>query len=425
MSFPPRIAIIGAGPVGLEAALYARLRGYEVTVYERGILADHVRQWGHVTMFSPFGMNSSEWGRQAITDGGGELPHSDAILTGHEFFRQYLEPLSRLSLVAAHIRERSAIGMIGRRDSLKGERIGDPDRGAEPFRLTLPAFQEQLEADVVLDCSGTFGQHNYLGAGGLPCPGESNGPRPGLDGDDVITSHERVLATRHSIEYRLPHILAPGSSGYEDVTTLVIGGGYSAATNVVALSRLHSVRSQTRVIWLTRRAGERPVHRIPADALPERDHLAAQANQLALAQNSIVEWQPRSVVRRLEPPRGAGQRWGVWIQSLVDDRIRRQDVDRIIANVGFRPDHRMYEELHVHQCYATQGPMKLAAKLLGETSADCLAQTSHGAEVLRNPEPNFYILGMKSYGRRSNFLIQVGLQQIVGVFSLIKQDWDL
>ena len=65
--------------------------------------------------------------------------------------------------------------------------------------------------------------------------------------------------------------------------------------------------------------------------------------------------------------------------------------------------------------------MKLAAKLLGETSADCLDQISHGPDVLRNPEPDFYILGAKSYGRNSNFLIQVGLRQIVDVFNLIDE----
>ena len=98
----------------------------------------------------------------------------------------------------------------------------------------------------------------------------------------------------------------------------------------------------------------------------------------------------------------------------------RLTVDRIIANVGYRPDRSIYEELHIHECYATQGPIKLAAKLLGETSSDCLAQTSHGSDVLKNPEPNFFILGSKSYGRNSNFLLRVGHQQIREVFAMLK-----
>ena len=45
--------------------------------------------------------------------------------------------------------------------------------------------------------------------------------------------------------------------------------------------------------------------------------------------------------------------------------------------------------------------MKLAAALLGARGGDCLAQTSHGAETLANPEPGFFILGAKSYGRNT------------------------
>ena len=37
---PARIAVLGAGPIGLEAALYARFLGYDVDVYERGKVAD-------------------------------------------------------------------------------------------------------------------------------------------------------------------------------------------------------------------------------------------------------------------------------------------------------------------------------------------------------------------------------------------------
>ncbi|HKD37575.1 MAG TPA: FAD-dependent oxidoreductase, partial [Pirellulales bacterium] len=43
---PARIAVLGAGPIGLEAALYARYLGYEVDVYERGRVAEHLLQWG-------------------------------------------------------------------------------------------------------------------------------------------------------------------------------------------------------------------------------------------------------------------------------------------------------------------------------------------------------------------------------------------
>ena len=53
---PKRIAVIGAGPIGLEAALYAARAGFVVDVFERGRVAEHMLQWGHVRLFSPFGL---------------------------------------------------------------------------------------------------------------------------------------------------------------------------------------------------------------------------------------------------------------------------------------------------------------------------------------------------------------------------------
>jgi hypothetical protein len=71
--------------------------------------------------------------------------------------------------------------------------------------------------------------------------------------------------------------------------------------------------------------------------------------------------------------------------------------------------------------------MDLAAALLKHAGADCLTVPAQGAATLRNPEPNFFILGAKSYGRSSNFLLRNGFEQVREVFTLItgKADLDL
>jgi hypothetical protein len=69
--------------------------------------------------------------------------------------------------------------------------------------------------------------------------------------------------------------------------------------------------------------------------------------------------------------------------------------------------------------------MALATALLTATlaapaaSGDCLSQVAHGAETLRTPEPGYYILGAKSYGRNPNFILPVGRTQIEEVSSLL------
>ncbi len=63
--------------------------------------------------------------------------------------------------------------------------------------------------------------------------------------------------------------------------------------------------------------------------------------------------------------------------------------------------------------------MNLAAALLGSAGGDCMAVASHGPDTLRNPEPGFFILGAKSYGRNSQFLLRVGWQQVDDVFETL------
>ncbi|MDP9005895.1 MAG: hypothetical protein M3N15_03120, partial [Actinomycetota bacterium] len=94
-------------------------------------------------------------------------------------------------------------------------------------------------------------------------------------------------------------------------------------------------------------------------------------------------------------------------------------VDKVLALTGYVGDQSLYRQLQVHECYATAAPMDLSAALLGGAGGDCLAQVSHGPDVLRNPEPNFFILGMKSYGRVNQYLMRIGWEQVDDVVTLL------
>ena len=176
---PATIAILGAGPIGLEAALYARFLGYEVTLYEKGRVADHVRQWGHVTLFTPFHMNSSSLGRSAIETQAPDapLPKSDAHLTGQQWVEEYLTRLTQVDLLRGNIREATEVLAVGKEGFLKSELVSHEER-CEELQLVLTrnaAGEEQWQQfDIVIDTTGTFGVPNHLGPGGLPAAGESS-----------------------------------------------------------------------------------------------------------------------------------------------------------------------------------------------------------------------------------------------------------
>ena len=395
-----RITIIGAGPIGLEAALFAAQNGFEVSVLERGHVADNVRAWGHVRLFSPFAMNISPWGRVALEESGyAKIPADNALLTGSEFAEHYLIPLSQHSRLVGVVRENTEVTAIGRADCWKGDLAG-ASRQESPFRILVRSQkgEELIESDFVLDCSGTYPNHNWLGAGGIPCPGE--------------TENQQQLI------WALPDVAGSSRERFRGKRTLVVGSGYSAATMVVALADLAHESPGTTAVWLTRSSRKLPIEELLGDQLTDRAELTRRANGLAAGQGGAVEWSPDSVVQSLEKT-AAGFRVTVETKANGDCRHERLCVDEIVAQVGYRPDRSLYEELQVHECYATQGPIKLAAALLGESSNDCLTQTCPGPETLTNPEPGFFILGAKSYGRSSQFLLRVGIEQIENIFSLI------
>lgn len=393
----PQIAILGAGPVGLEAALAAAERGHRFTVYERDPhVAAAVREWGHVRMFSPWKMNVSERMRRRLERAGCPPPRGEACPTGDELVGRVLEPLAATPELAANLRLGTRVVAVGREGWLKHEAIGAPKRAARPFRLLLEdgAGRERVErADVVLDCTGTYGHPNALGDGGIPAPGE------------------RELEDR--IERRIPDI-AGGGEMWAGKTVLLVGAGHSAQTAARDLAELARSRPGTRVIWALRKR-EPSWGAVPEDPLPERARLTARARELASGAEPGIETRRGVRVDALER---RGDRVAVRLRH-GDGRTETVEVDRVLSLTGYVGDHRLYRQLQVHECYATSGPMKLAAALLADGEADCLAQTSHGPETLVNPEPNFFILGIKSYGRTNTFLLTVGWSQVDEAFGTL------
>lgn len=392
-----RIAVIGAGPVGLEAALYAAALGHQVDVYERGPVGAAVRRWGHVRLFSPFAMNHSPLAAAALARAGVPVPAGDAYLTGAGYVDAFLAPLARTAELDGRVHAHTRVVAIGREGLGKQHLIGGP-RERHRFRLLLEgqAGERIAQADLVLDCAGSYGNHNWLGDGNIPAPGE------------------RAAADR--IDYLLVDLAGDAAGRYRGRRVLLVGAGQSAATSLDGLLALEG----TRVIWVARTDRRPPLPEVAGDSLPERARLARQANFLASGADPRVAYRGATAVAALALEGDA-----VAVTLRGPHGTERVTADRILAHVGYRPDPELHRELQIHQCYATDGPMKLAASLLASAGGDCLAQTPAGPEVLRNPEPGYYVLGAKSYGRNSAFLIRLGLEQVRDVFTLISGRPDL
>ncbi len=392
------LAILGAGPVGLEAALAAADAGLAFTVYEAGpAVGEHVRQWGHVALFTPWDLSISPRMARHLGDAGLEVPSGPACPTGDELVRRLLEPLGRLPELAPYIRLGTRVEAVGRQGLLKHEEIATAARASRPFRLLLTSPQgveEEAAADVVLDCTGTYGHPNCLGDGGIPAPGE------------------RGLAGR--IEHHLPSFTAEARDG-GGTSVLLVGAGASAQTAARGLAELARQAPGTQVTWVVR--SPKPTWgAVPDDPLPARAELVDQARRLAGGASAAVDARLGATVRHLVSDDGHVR------ATLADGGSGRTEdvtVDRILALTGYVGDNHLYRQLQVHECYATDAPIQLSAALLGAAGGNCLDQVSHGVDVLRNPEPNFFILGAKSYGRNNQFLLRVGWDQVSEVMDVL------
>jgi len=393
----------------LELALGASKRGIAVELFElASSCAGHVQSYEFVKLFSPWAINMTDAGREALRDLGMALPDEEAFPTGREYLDGYLQPLLDACKQNPYfqVHFESEVVAIARGTLLKGESIGGGDmcmpknkplckrqRRETPFRLLVRQGENERffdGFDFVADCSGSYKGDfaNWAGAGGVPAVGERS---------------LRASGRLHTI---IPHVLGAQRERFAKRRTLVVGTGMSAATTIKNLSELASKEEGTSILWTTRRSGD-PFTVIEDDVLPQRKALCEMGNSAARSELPGVEYIAGAVVTAIE--RTPDDRLRVTLETPEGEH--KAEVDEFVGNCGFRPDMSLYQELQVHTCYASDGPIKLAATLLGG-SGDCLKQVAAGVDTLKSPEPGFFILGHKSYGRSSAFLLKIGHEQV-------------
>ena len=396
------LAVIGAGPIGLEAAAAALDRGFDVHVFEQGEVGAHPIAWGHVRMFTPWRMNVGPAAAARLARARWTAPDPEQCPTGAELADRLLRPLAALPELEPRVHAHAQVVHASRRGALK--RDGD-GRREHPFRLLVrdPGGRESfLHAHSLIDASGVYARPNWAGDGGIPA------------------RNELYLAPQMS--YHVDDVLGARRARYAGRRALVIGGGASAATSVVALAELAAQAPGTTAAWVTRQPLERLLPEIADDPLPERRALYRRAREIARGGSAAVTHVGGAMVDGFEF-NSATHRYRA--NLTIGGLPRVEEADEVLVNAGFGPDDSIYRELQVHECYATRGPMKLAAALAGSKARDCLDTPVFGEEALRNPEPGFYILGHKSYGRSSNFLLETGYRQVADVIAALAREIEV
>ncbi|MSP61417.1 MAG: NAD(P)/FAD-dependent oxidoreductase [Myxococcales bacterium] len=374
-----RLIVVGAGPIGLFAALAAAERGFAVTVLERGQVGAALRRWGEARLFSPLAMNLPPGARALL----GDLPPDDALLTGPEMAARVLEPLARTPLLVGRVLTAHTVVAIGRARMNRTDYADHPLRAERPFRLLVdtPEGERTFEAEAVLDASGVYGQPLALSAGGLPARGER------AVGDRLI----RDLGGLHQRRADL-----------RGKRVLLVGHGHSAAHAVALLDCLAREAPGTHAVWATRSLARRPCVEVADDPLPERQRVAAAANALAADPPGHLTVERRATVAAIA-------REGAALRVTLSGE-RAVTVDAIVALTGYRPDLSFLSELAIEIAPSTEGAARLTRAISSIT--DCLAVPKVVARDLASGEPGFHLVGAKSYGRSRTFLIKTGLAQL-------------
>ncbi|HAV35027.1 MAG TPA: flavoprotein [Massilia sp.] len=393
------VAVLGAGPVGLAAAAHLIERGLSPMVLEAGpAVGTNLATYRHVRLFSPWQYNIDKAARRLLQAQGWHAPADDALPTAGELLDDYLAPLAATSAIAASLRLGHRVTAVTR---LGFDKVKTRGREGAPFLIRVETAEgpRQYLASAVIDATGTWSHPNPLGADGIPALGEA------------------ALAAR--IDYGMPDVLGAAREHFAGRRVLVVGAGHSAAGVLLALAQLAKDHRGTSIVWATRGSQlARVFGGGAADGLQARGQLGMRlkalrdAGGLALHENFRID-ELLEVEGRIH------------VLGEARDGVTPviQGIDRIVCAAGARPDLALTRELRVRHDPWLESTDALAP-LIDPNEHSCGTVRPHGHRELAHPEPGYYAVGAKSYGRAPNFLMATGYEQVRSVVAALAGEME-
>ncbi|GAB6989793.1 NAD(P)-binding domain-containing protein [Paenibacillus pini] len=390
------VAIIGAGPVGLAAAAELVSRNQSFILLEAGpAVSQHIREWGHVHLFSPWQYNVNKAAESLLNKYGWNTPPADELPLGNEIVTQYLEPLAELPEIKPFILLNSKVIAVSKQDT---DKMKSANREQQPFVLYVESEgkTKRIVARAVIDASGTWSNPNPLYASG------------------VWTKEERAL--KEHIFYGIPEINKENQLKYKGKRVAVVGSGHSAINTLLDLATLKEANPETELYWILRKRNVEVAYGGEEnDQLEARGELGRRIHQLVHL-NQIKVYTPFRIKELIQT--------GHQVQisgTLQGEYTQISEIDQIIVNTGSRPDFSILKEIRLSIDPTTES-VEALAPLIDPNLHSCGTVRPHGQKELQHHEKDFYIVGMKSYGRAPTFLMATGYEQVRSIAAYLSGD---
>lgn len=390
------VAIIGGGPVGLAAAAHLVTKGENFILFESAErIAGNMSSFSHVRVFSPWQFNIDKAAKQLLGASGWSTPDNEGLPTGKQLIEQYLVPLAELPEMRPNIHLHSKVTAVSRKGLSK---IKTANREKIPFVLHVLENGESkvYEAKAVIDASGTWSSPN---------PAVSEG-----------VWKDSELKIQSKITYGIPDVAGKGRDRYAGKNVLVVGSGHSAINALLDLAKLKEQAPETKLYWVVRKSNVSEVYGGQEnDGLPERGALGIRLRKLVTSGD--VEVHSSFLIENFELSNERIQING----SRNGESVQIDSIDEIISNTGSRPDLSFLREIRTDIDSAIES-VRALAPLIDPNIHSCGTVRPHGEKELRQSEPNFYIVGSKSYGRAPTFLMVTGYEQVRSIVAALTGD---
>jgi hypothetical protein len=216
------------------------------------------------------------------------------------------------------------------------------------------------------------------------------------------------------ISHALPDVLGVERARFAGRHTTVVGAGHSAANTLLNLAALARQEAGTSVTWAIRNRSAIRVLGSTDDELQARASLGARVQQLVEAgEITVID---RFEITELRQADGA-----VRVLGNRGGQPQHFDTDLIVNATGFRPNLELLREIRLDLDDIVEAPRALAP-LIDPNVHSCGTVEPHGFAELQQPEPNFFIAGMKSYGRAPTFLLATGYEQVRSIAAWLAGD---